>query len=98
MTDPSIPPHDVVLGAAAVLGGHSVIGGGCVVLAAVGNTPEAPMFLVPIFMIGLFQLVYVVPLGIWAMQRDRKGVLWGALGAAAITGICNGGCWGMLAL
>jgi len=98
MTESNTPTGEVVLGAAAVLSGHMVVGGGCGTLASVWSSPYAPMCLVPIFLIGVFQLLYVVPFGIWAAQRDRKGILWGALGAAALTGICNGGCWGLVTL
>jgi hypothetical protein len=44
--------------------------------------------------IGISQLVYVIPVAIWAKRRGMKGFVSGVVIGAAITFLLNGACWG----
>ena len=50
-------------------------------------------FLILFFIPGLTQLVYVIPLVIWCRRKRYWGTLKGAIAAAVITALLNGGCW-----
>jgi hypothetical protein len=45
--------------------------------------------------IGPAQLIYVVPIAIWGRGRPRRGVVQGAIIAAALTFLVNATCWGL---
>ena len=74
--------RDILIGAAAVLLGHAVV------LVAVktieGNDAILSFTAVAAILLGLVQLVYVLPLLIYGLWR-RRGVAAGAGGIAAIT-------------
>ena len=88
-------PVEVLLGAGQVFLGHTALILVAMVLqltvAGDGDWTTA-LFL----MIGVSQLVYVVPILALAWTRDRRQRFWGAVGAAAVTLLLNGGCWGMV--
>ena len=44
--------------------------------------------------IGIVQLLYVVPLALWAKRRGMKTFASGVMIGAAITFLLNGACWG----
>ena len=44
--------------------------------------------------IGISQLLYVIPMVLWAKRRGRKAFASGVIIGAAITFLLNGACWG----
>jgi hypothetical protein len=81
------------MGAGAVFLGHAVL----VLLVMITTTLGiAAGTRSPILVIGGTQLLYVVPLLVISWRRGFRSFFWGALGAAAITLLLNGGCWGLL--
>jgi len=84
---------DVIVGVAAVFSGHLVMGGIGLALDAItgqGDTFTA----ITLLFVGVSQLLYVLPLAIWSKRAGYASMAWGAIGAATITGLCNGACWG----
>lgn len=97
--EPEVPaptdPVDVLVGAGAVFLGHAAL----VLLTMVGGVvlaSAADTLTVAIFVIGGSQLLYVAPLLAWSWRTGRKAFFWGVLGAAAVTLLLNGGCWGFV--
>ena len=44
--------------------------------------------------IGIVQLLYVIPVVLWARRREMKTFASGVIVGAAITFLLNGACWG----
>ena len=90
---PGDAPVQVLIGSGAVFLGHTLMVLCCLLVGVAFATDHAAG---PIFAIGVSQLLYVVPLLWLARKRGRHGLFWGALGAAALTLLLNGGCWGIV--
>lgn len=58
-----------------------------------GGIFQFPPFIIAPFVIGLLQLLYIVPLIIWSIANQRWGFMKGVIIAAVITALLNGGCW-----
>ncbi|HLO52372.1 MAG TPA: hypothetical protein VK211_28490 [Kamptonema sp.] len=43
--------------------------------------------------IGLWQMIYVIPLVFLLKKRQRWGVMKGVIACAVLTALLNGGCW-----
>ena len=74
-----------------------LLGGG--VLFGIGSLVSGgyqEIFLVPLTVMGLTQVLWVAPLAIWA--RNEKKTLWGILVTAGVIFLLNGACWGSIAL
>jgi hypothetical protein len=86
-------------------GGNFFLGAGLalliniVVLIGLANLPFSPgsstNFLLMV-LIGLVQLVYLVPIGIWLRATGRTETLQGVIAAAAITLLLSGACFALL--
>lgn len=75
----------LVLCAGSLFGVGSVVGGGI-----------QSFFLVPLTVLGVTQVLWVVPLALWA--RAEKKTLWGILVTAGAIFLLNSACWGSVAL
>ena len=51
---------------------------------------------VPVFVIGLSQLFYIVPLVIYLQKKDRQDMAKGVMIAAALIALLNATCFGVL--
>lgn len=80
--------RDLIFGILVTLGFHL----GSVTLSIL-LTYFVSLLLVHAFLIGVTQLVYVIPLIIWAVRQQRWGFMKGVIIAAVVTALLNGGCW-----
>jgi hypothetical protein len=58
-----------------------------------GNYLWLPLIVFPSLGIGIFQLLYVVPVCLWLKRRTQYGLMKGVIIGAVITALLNGGCW-----
>ena len=79
------------MGAGAVFLGHALMVLLTMVITMAGFGAE-----LLILVIGATQWLYVGPMMVIAWRRDARGFFWGALGAAAVTILLNGGGWGLI--
>ena len=84
-------PTQPLMGAGAVFLGHALTVLFTMVITMAKSGAE-----VLILVIGATQWLYVGPMMVVAWRRDARGFFWGALGAAAVTILLNGGCWGLV--
>ena len=76
------------------------IGLGVVTVLVAGVTTAGlgtQIFLPAAVAIGVFQLIYVVPLMVWAYTQDRPGIIKGAAIMAALIFLVNAACFGLVA-
>lgn len=85
-------PVLLLMGAGAVCLGHA----GLVLSAMVLGMAFDSDLATGILLIGVVQVVHVLPLLIWSRRTRRMPFFWGVLGAAALTALLNGGCWGVV--
>lgn len=57
------------------------------------NAMLAQIFFFAIFGIGLFQLLYAIPLAIWLNRKRQSGRMKGVIICAVVTALLNGGCY-----
>lgn len=88
---PRRDPTQPLMGAGAVFLGHALM-----VLLTMVITMARPGGETLILVIGATQWLYVGPMMVAAWRRGARGFFWGALGAAAVTILLNGGCWGLV--
>ncbi len=55
-----------------------------------------PLILFPSLGIGLFQLIYVIPVVLWLRNKEYWGMMKGVIIGAVVTAFLNGGCWLLL--
>lgn len=55
-----------------------------------------PLLIYPTAGIGLFQLLYVVPVCLLLKWREKFGLMKGVIIGAVLTALLNGGCWLLL--
>ncbi|MBD1905472.1 hypothetical protein NDI37_19775 [Funiculus sociatus GB2-A5] len=55
-----------------------------------------PIAFISVFYIGLFQILYVIPLVFWLKRQQRWGLMKGVIISAVITALLNGGCFLLL--
>lgn len=51
------------------------------------------LFFFAVLGIGLFQLLYVIPVVIWLNRKRKWGLMKGVIIGAVITALLNGACW-----
>ncbi|MBD1927096.1 hypothetical protein H6F74_12690 [Trichocoleus sp. FACHB-90] len=52
-----------------------------------------PIGVIALFYLGLFQILYVIPLVFWLKRQQRWGLMKGVIIGAVITALLNGGCF-----
>jgi hypothetical protein len=73
----------------------------CVILVIISIIPTPlsnnylwfPLIVVPYAGIGLFQILYVIPVVFWLKRRQKGGLMKGVIIGAVLTALLNGGCW-----
>ncbi len=86
--------NQIILGIIMLLIMHSAVLVILVILAYIirlFNTLLAANIILPIFYIGLLQLLYVIPAVIWLRQKQQWGRMKGVLVGAGITALLNVG-------
>ena len=83
---------DLVAGVVAVLLGHACIAGLASVIGKLSGQGDETMGIV-IMLIGVTQLVHVLPVAIVSRKNGYSALFWGVVGTAALTALCNGACW-----
>ncbi len=51
------------------------------------------LIILPFIGIGLFQILYVIPVVLWLKRRQEWGLMKGVIIGAVLTALLNGGCW-----
>lgn len=93
---------NTVIGVLSVFVGHVVIsalmfGIGFLIAEFAPQSQELLIFfLFAFFGIGITQLLYVIPLALWARSKGRYDTMKGVIIAAVITLLLNGGCFLLL--
>lgn len=83
---------DVVAGVGTILLGHACTTGLASVLGKLWGRGDE-LLAIMVLLIGVTQLVYVLPVAIVSRKKGYSTLAWGCIGAAAITALCNGACW-----
>ena len=52
-----------------------------------------PLIIFPSVSIGLFQILYVIPVVVWLKRRQEWGLMKGVIIGAVLTALLKGGCW-----
>lgn len=58
----------------------------------INSSRWSPLIIFPSFYIGIFQLLYVIPVTIVLKVREQFGLMKGVIIGAVITALLNGGC------
>jgi hypothetical protein len=91
-----LDPVQGVVGAGAVFLGHASLVLIAMIAGVLDNEELGGMATGIILLVGVSQVAYVGPLLWWSWRSGRRAFFWGALAAAAVTLLLNGGCWGIV--
>ena len=92
----------IILGVLLLIGMHfAAFLFSCVILVIISIIPTPisnnylwlPLIVVPSAGIGLFQILYVIPVVFWLKRRQKWGLMKGVIIGAVLTALLNGGCW-----